>query len=172
MDAGWIYAMIAHRPFGRGRSSHRSCRPSNSPVGTIFGYCVTNLFVSCRPSNSPVGTIYVFATILKNESCRPSNSPVGTIAKCRSERTTSLAGLPIPQLVQWGLRPSTPLGGLAGLPIPQLVQCLNQKGPSEQGPFWYRSKKMQLWVLKSGLRTPFLEKRLPKIGSPISIRRC
>ena len=35
--------------------------------------------VSCRPSNSPVGTICSCIGRGKRKSCRPSNSPVGTI---------------------------------------------------------------------------------------------
>ena len=38
------------------------------------------------------------------------------------EAQASLAGLPIPQLVQWTPRGSPRSGRLAGLPIPQLVQ--------------------------------------------------
>ena len=36
--------------------------------------------------------------------------------------TYDLAGLPIPQLVQYGMQWVRHLNGLAGLPIPQLVQ--------------------------------------------------
>ena len=34
-----------------------SCRPSNSPVGTIGRSCARSRSWSCRPSNSPVGTM-------------------------------------------------------------------------------------------------------------------
>ena len=52
----------------------------------------------------------------------------------------SLAGLPIPQLVQWVRWGSCRQFRLAGLPIPQLVQCPNQNTPCEQGVFWFGLK--------------------------------
>ena len=37
--------------------SGRSCRPSNSPVGTLGRDAAPDVQPSCRPSNSPVGTL-------------------------------------------------------------------------------------------------------------------
>ena len=59
----------------------KSCRPSNSPVGTIPDSVGHDVAVSCRPSNSPVGTIMTHAVNTERMSCRPSNSPVGTMPK-------------------------------------------------------------------------------------------
>ena len=62
----------------------QSCRPSNSPVGTMAQKHVSRVRVSCRPSNSPVGTIIRRFITQYDESCRPSNSPVGTIGSVLS----------------------------------------------------------------------------------------
>ena len=51
--------------------------------------------------------------------------------------TPGLAGLPIPQLVQCIILALLIEPSLAGLPIPQLVQCPNQNTPCEQGVFWF-----------------------------------
>ena len=99
-----------------------SCRPSNSPVGTITNDDMPVSFLSCRPSNSPVGTIGPLLTSRPVMSCRPSNSPVGTIIEFHNTNVNSLAGLPIPQLVQSSQSIRGDATSLAGLPIPQLVQ--------------------------------------------------
>ena len=99
----------------------QSCRPSNSPVGTIFRVELRQSIGSCRPSNSPVGTMRPQNAPEGQVSCRPSNSPVGTIlvalcsAHCRSCRPSNSPVGTIEAVEQiavvWSCRPSnSPVG--------------------------------------------------------------
>ena len=126
-----------------------SCRPSNSPVGTISSYFKSVCKKSCRPSNSPVGTMSSGTAIDTCASCRPSNSPVGTIA-CLNDST--LGG---------SCRPSnSPVGTM---PKP--------KHPLRTGGVLVWTEiKMRFGAGKVALRAPFSENRSQKKGLPANTR--
>ena len=102
-----------------GRKLQMSCRPSNSPVGTIETHIVLTVSVSCRPSNSPVGTIQVPTITCQFGSCRPSNSPVGTIHTAVSRKSPP------------SCRPSnSPVGTIiATVPDPLIRSCRPSNSP-------------------------------------------
>ena len=129
--------------------SRTSCRPSNSPVGTItLGPRGTGV-PSCRPSNSPVGTMAGDLSIDSFRSCRPSNSPVGTISSTLSERMLK------------SCRPSnSPVGTM---PKP--------KHPLRTGGVLVWTEiKMRFGAGKVALRAPFSENRSQKKGLPANTR--
>ena len=86
-------------------------------------HAVESIQQSCRPSNSPVGTIYDEDKALAELVLPAFQFPSWYNSSSSSNtRAASLAGLPIPQLVQSVGNAQRMIQSLAGLPIPQLVQ--------------------------------------------------
>ena len=149
--------------------------------------------MSCRPSNSPVGTIRLQGSSMAMGSCRPSNSPVGTIAG--RERQERALVLPAFQFPSWYNDVVKAHRGRIVLPAFQFPSWYNldyffltytKVLPAFQFPSWYNAQtktppanrgflvwteiKMRFGAGKVALRAPFSENRSQKKGLPANTR--